>query len=329
MITYNLNSKPIQFQGNKKQKQINKTTTSNNNTKTEKPSRIRYITGWFAGNYAKDASIILSGIVLKKAVKTFFEKCEEPLSLEETKLLVRDMARQNNHNVENKKRIKYAFVNEKNIKVLQNELKNLPPKVKIKPFSIKKVPALLNKLNDILMSISLIIVKEGRNAFYYSKNNKAYFSDKKNFWTAFHEIGHSLNNRILGKTQMGMRKLPAIAGLMFFTSMLHHKKPENQSRNNFDKTKDFIQNNIATLTFASFIPMICEEGMASKRGLDFLKGKIAKSQMNIFRKNYAIALSSYISVGLIAAGSAKLGLWTRDKIVNSGNKKSTTSKLSW
>ena len=107
-------------------------------------------------------------------------------------------------------------------------------------------------------------VKDGKNAFYHPITNVAVYPKDKPIMLA-HEIGHAINSysskfamelinagRILPK--VAMITVPAVAIWKSF-------------KNKNSEDKSFVQKHAGKMVFASFIPMIAEETLASLRAI--------------------------------------------------------------
>lgn len=87
-----------------------------------------------------------------------------------------------------------------------------------------------------------------------------------------------------------------------------------------EKVYDWIKNNIGKLMLISFIPMLIEEGSASLRGIKAASGKLNPKEMQILKKSYGKAFSTYCIATVVTTCAAKLGVYVRDRIVSEDNK---------
>ena len=137
--------------------------------------------------------------------------------------------------------------------------------------------------------------------------------------TVFHEIGHALNthpntiNKLLKQShKLSLLRLPII-----LTALCKNKKaPEEQPKGCLDKATTFIKNNAGKLVFATFIPLLFEEGLASIRGYQqakkYLKPELAKK----LPPAYALAFSTYLAGAIISGLGIHLGVKVRDAVVS-------------
>lgn len=159
----------------------------------------------------------------------------------------------------------------------------------------------------------------GLNACYEFMGKKIKINDKSLYSSVFHEIGHASNfnspiTQPLGALRIFTQlTLPLFAGGCVGIGLATNKKSKDQKDRNF---KDFIHDNAGKLVFLFSLPMICEEGLASLKGFHFAKKYLNSCQKQTYIKNQLVALSSYISLGLIITGLTTLGIFIKDKIVN-------------
>ena len=139
---------------------------------------------------------------------------------------------------------------------------------------------------------SLDPVAKGQNAFFADKLKLA-VAPKSKPSLILHELGHAINAK--GKFTKLLQNSRRYAGyapmaLLFANGILSNKN---------DGKKTFIERNAGILGFCAFLPTIIEEGLASFRGV-----KAAKKVLNnpaglkILKKNYALALGTYILAGI-------------------------------
>lgn len=162
----------------------------------------------------------------------------------------------------------------------------------------------------------------------------------------FHEIGHAVqyNNSKIGKllNKLKIDKTINIAGkpipLYAITSGLilglglNYKDPKKLANQNYEKDSleykineankknnkfyEFIKNNAGLLTFASFAPILLDEGFATKHALKHLKE--IKSYIHApLKKNLSIAYLTYLSLATIMALGVKGGLMLKEKLTKS------------
>ena len=118
---------------------------------------------------------------------------------------------------------------------------------------------------------------------------------------------------MLGK----FRLMPILGGLMVTLSLLKDKKRDDEKPLGFfDKTAIFIKNNVGKLVFASYIPMLAEEGLASIRGQKVAKKLLSPDVYKNVVKGNALGFSTYLLVAISASLGATFATKVRDKIVH-------------
>lgn len=153
------------------------------------------------------------------------------------------------------------------------------------------------------------IVAKGQNAFYQD-GMKIAVAPKSKPSLILHELGHAINakgtfTRFLQNSRRYLKFLPM--ALLVADSVT--KDPNS-------KEKSFIEKNAGKLGFCAFLPTIIEEGIASFRGIKAAKAKLGNiPALNILKKNYALALSTYILSG-VAVGIAAKQTIVENKLYN-------------
>ena len=143
-------------------------------------------------------------------------------------------------------------------------------------------------------------VAKGENAFFANKIKLA-VAPKSKPSLILHELGHAINAKHgFTKFLQGTRKYAGYApmALLLANGLISNDKPGEK--------KNFIERNAGILGFCAFLPTIAEEAIASGRGI-----KAAKKVLNnpaglkILKKNYALALGTYILAGIGLGVAAK------------------------
>lgn len=135
-------------------------------------------------------------------------------------------------------------------------------------------------------------VANGRNAFHCEPLKLAVAPSKKPS-LILHELGHAINAKgtFTKLLQQSRRYAPFAPTALLLANGLFKDKNNGQ--------KTFIERNAGVLGFAAFLPTIIEEGLASFRGIKAAKQVLKNPpKLNILKKNYAIALCTYIVAGL-------------------------------
>jgi len=161
------------------------------------------------------------------------------------------------------------------------------------------------------------IVAEGKNSFFSPIGNIIAVNNKKLAASAFHEMGHALNfhkgHFPIRLRNLGRLAVPVMLGIGLFKS--NKQNSENKEKEGLvGKTTSFIKNNAGKLIFASFLPTIAEEALASYKG-----EKLAKKVLSpeLFKKVHlmnAKALSTYVISSVLFGSIAALAINVRDKV---------------
>lgn len=201
-------------------------------------------------------------------------------------------------------------------KIIRNEAEKIPlfkqlSKIKDKNFQdgLETGFAILGK-----------IFTKGKNAGYLSRTNKILVNSEKIGYAGFHEMGHAINKNFstIGKAIQKMR-LPMMiaAGAMPVIALLTNKRTENNPpQTKWQKTKNFIKENVGKLTTLAFVPVIAEEIMASVRGQKLAKSVLPKELMKNVTKTHIIGATSYIGTALILGVAAFTANKVRDRIAH-------------
>ena len=145
-------------------------------------------------------------------------------------------------------------------------------------------------------------VARGKNAFFVDKLKLAVAPERKPS-LILHELGHAIN-----------AKKPFTKSLQFIK---HHTYfvptalllANGLFSNKNDGKKSFIERNAGILGFAAFLPTIAEEAIASLRGVKAAKKVLNNpASLNILKKNYLLALSTYILGGIGLGVASKMAV---------------------
>jgi len=163
----------------------------------------------------------------------------------------------------------------------------------------------------------------GGNAAYDSKTKNVIVSKKGLFTSIYHELGHSMNDnknvftKALQKarviTPFGMSIVAPIAlGFGLFHNVDKTKNSKDKSKK--EKTMDFVSKHVGALTLTSYLPMLVEEAIASKRGIKMAQKYLEPNKLDKLKINYAKAWSTYgITAGILSL-SVGLGVFVSNKI---------------
>ena len=135
-------------------------------------------------------------------------------------------------------------------------------------------------------------VAKGQNAFFADKIKLAVAPEHKPS-LILHELGHAINakSKFTKLLQNSRRYAPFAPTAILVANGLFSNKNDGK--------KSFIERNAGLLGFAAFLPTIIEEGLASFRGVKAAKKVLNNpAGLNILKKNYLLALSTYILAGI-------------------------------
>ena len=182
----------------------------------------------------------------------------------------------------------------------------------------------LKKVGDKLtlkdLRIPVNMVEKGVNAFFMAalKGNDAgviLMPEKDISYALYHELGHAHNfnmskfGKILFKCRLVSMYAPAFIAL--YGAFSRKSKPEDgKELTGVQKTNNFIRDNAGKLSLACTLPMLLEEGMATKKGLGWAKKYLSPENFKIVIKGNLIAYTSY----LLTAASMGLASWLAVKV---------------
>lgn len=171
------------------------------------------------------------------------------------------------------------------------------------------------------VSESLVDVQKGFNAFYSPGSKEIFLNTSKASISGFHELGHAMNHLSsrFGKILQKCRQ-PGyfIAGLMGTVALFSRSKPKGEPRN----AMDWVQDNCATIAFASMLPTVAEEALASYKGVKMAKAAgLSDKLVKNLKKFYGKALLSYAGYAFVTglsvfAASKITDMFTRPKKVD-------------
>ena len=171
----------------------------------------------------------------------------------------------------------------------------------------------LKQLENVANQVML-----GKNAIYANVKKKIILPEKGLSCSAFHEMGHAINANIskFGKILQGSRQFALFAIPIALIALIKNKKAEGEKpKNKLDSIGDFVKNNAGKLVFASYIPLLLEEGLASIKGGKLAKQVLSPDLAKKVSKTNAIGFCTYLTVAALSSIGLALGTKIRDKIV--------------
>lgn len=195
--------------------------------------------------------------------------------------------------------------------------------------NITKAPINLSCIPDKLLEYINMqtSIAKGKNAAFFNKPVKAVLGEiaydknsilinKDKFSTAvFHEIGHAINyNKSKFWKAMQKMRMPGIYladGLPLFAAFSNKAEAKDgEELTKGQKVKNALRNNAGKIAFASMVPMLMEEGMASIRGCKWananLPKELAKKVLKTNIGGYASYLATALSLGFAAFSAVKI-----------------------
>lgn len=164
-------------------------------------------------------------------------------------------------------------------------------------------------------------INKGVNAIYHGFYNRIYVNKDKTSAFAFHEMGHALNKHSqFGKFLQKAVFLKSLTWPILLIAAFKPKKAEGEKPSGMvDKTMTFIKNNAGKLTFAVCLPRLCEEGLASFRGIKLAKPYLSSNAIKLLTKTYGAAFLTYLSSAIAATTVARVAVLINDKLNSTKN----------
>ena len=143
---------------------------------------------------------------------------------------------------------------------------------------------------------------------------------------SFHESGHAMNAN-LSKAGKFLQKCRPIGLLVYPIAMIallkNKKAPEEEPKNVLDKATTFVKDNAGKLSFAAYLPLLIEEGLASAKGQKYAKKFLSPDLAKKVLKNNVLGFSTYFIVATLTALGTCLGTKVRDTVVSNSSKAET------
>lgn len=139
-------------------------------------------------------------------------------------------------------------------------------------------------------------------------------------FSVFHELGHIMNGHfgILNKINPVWRYRKKARMLIIPIALYSLFKPTKKQTDN-KKSKDFIKDNAGKLTFATFLPILIEEALASYKGGREAKKVLSHELYKKIAKGNKLAFITYLSSAVIASLSVYGMIKIKDALVNKNN----------
>ena len=162
-------------------------------------------------------------------------------------------------------------------------------------------------------------IASGKNACYTFASKKIIMPEKELKLAFFHEAGHAMNANLSksGKILQQCRPMTLLAFPIYMIALFKTKKaPGEEPKNNLDKATTFVKNNAGKLTFATFIPILLEEGLATKKGNNYAKKLLSPELAKKVAKGNALGFSTYAILATLTSLGVYLGTKVKDAIAS-------------
>lgn len=172
---------------------------------------------------------------------------------------------------------------------------------------------------ELLGTIYSSQMASGENACYTFGAKKIIMPEKKLGLAVFHEAGHAMNANLskFGKILQKCRPMTILALPVAMIALFKTKKAEGEEpKNGLDKATTFVKNNAGKLTFAAFLPMVLEEGLASLKGNNYAKKLLSPELAKKVAKTNALGFASYLALATTSALGICLGTKVKDAIAH-------------
>jgi len=217
-----------------------------------------------------------------------------------------------------KETIKRSGLEDKGVSIIKTTAENKDEVAKIVQKEIDNSPLkyLPKGLKDSLGKKIYSQMTSGQNACYTFASKKILMPEKELCLALFHETGHAMNANLsnIGKALQKCRIATALGLPIALIALLKNKKAEGEKpKNDLDKTTTFIKNNAGKLTFATFIPMLLEEGLATAKGNKFAKEILSSNLAEKVVRTNSLGFMTY----LLLATTSSLGIYLGTKVKDS------------
>ena len=161
--------------------------------------------------------------------------------------------------------------------------------------------------------MSRYMLQEGLNAMALPNANSVMANMSKMNAAVFHEIGHLLDPVANIKAIKFKRPLPY---LIIGSLLMPKLETGDNGEKKVNKFINYLRNCTPILAAAAWLPVIGTEGLASEKGLNLAKPYLSENNLNIIKKAYKYAGSTYV-MGAVATGLALFaGLKCKDWFLN-------------
>ena len=284
---------------------------------------IRSVKGYEQEYKNPGAGAIIGGIVAGSAVKNM---AKLPLNITSPLIMKKAVSVGNSLTKDEFSRVGKAAVEaikttglqEKGVEIIKATSKNTKEIAEImaKEFDSGIIKYFPKQVKEIIGGVFSSQIASGKNACFASKSNKIIMPERKLNLSFFHEAGHAMNANLskFGKILQKSRSATLLAVPIALIALCKTKKaPGEKPKNIVDKTTTFIKDNAGKLTFATFLPALLEEGLATIKGNQLAKKLLSPDIAKKVAKTNALGFSTY----LLAATLSGLGIYLGTKVKDS------------
>ena len=217
--------------------------------------------------------------------------------------------------------IKNSGLEAKGVSIIKATAENADEITKIMEKEIDKgvLKFLPKKIKESIVGEFTSQMLAGKNACYTFASKKIIMPEKELGLALFHEAGHAMNANLsrFGKILQKCRPMTILALPISMIALLKTKKaPGEEPKNGLDKATTFVKNNAGKLTFAAFVPLILEEGLATLKGNRFAKQLLSPDLAKKVAKTNALGFSTYLLMATLSGLGIFLGTKVKDSIAS-------------
>lgn len=162
------------------------------------------------------------------------------------------------------------------------------------------------------------LISKGKKASFFI-NEKVAITSKSTHQIIFHEIGHAhvAESKLLKPLLTVGKKLELIFYVAGFFALAHTPKPpkQNYAKTRWEKTQDFMDEHIGTITFMTSVPLLAEKMIASRKSLQQAEKYLDKPKIKSLKKLYRIGLLTYLSSAVATAAGIGIGNKVQNNII--------------
>lgn len=214
---------------------------------------------------------------------------------------------------------KYSKVDEKQAMVLKQKFAELLDKINYGLNDKNKINIVYVDNDFKAENESLKAVKKGVNALFSQKNRTVYLNEQF-LSPGFHEMAHAKDylSGLLPRLSKASKFTGRIFGLalpVFAVCTKTKKETPDKKLNKWQKSVNFIRNNIGKLTALAFAPKLIGEIRANHFGTKFAKeAKLPQEILKIIKNTHRISNMSYIAGMIILGLSSTAAVKVKDII---------------